>query len=259
MKKFKQKRAGWFRAFKTVTRLKYNKCKLVYLGKRITAPSIILSNHEGASGPMMLENFADFPIRFWGTAEMNSGFRRLWRYQTQVYYHQKKGWNIHLARLFCLIASPLTFLFYKGLQLISTYTDNRLIQTIRESEKAIENGNSIVIFPEDSSKGYFEQMTHFYAGFALLAETLLRKGVDIEIYTAYFKKKEKEFRFDKPILYSELKKMGKDRYELAAVMLQRCNRLGALTREEIALLQEQNLAEEGKESLEAACNDEEIA
>ena len=38
-----------------------------------------------------------------------------------------------LARLFCLLASPLTFLFYKGLNLISTYKDSRLKITLEES------------------------------------------------------------------------------------------------------------------------------
>ena len=34
-----------------------------------------------------------------------------------------KLWDVlfYLARLFCLIASPLTYLFYKGLRLVSTY------------------------------------------------------------------------------------------------------------------------------------------
>ena len=44
----------------------------------------------------------------------------MYKYQTRVYYHEKKHWNLHLARLFCLLASPLTNLFYKGLNLIST-------------------------------------------------------------------------------------------------------------------------------------------
>ena len=67
------------------------------------------------------------------------------------------------------IASPLTNLFYKGLNLISIYHDGRLRKTIEESITAIkDNGENIVIFPEDSGEGYSDELKGFYAGFVLL-------------------------------------------------------------------------------------------
>ena len=92
-----------------------------------------------------------------------------------------------MARLFCIIAAPLAYLFYRGLTLISTYPDHRFRKTIKESLKTLDNGQSLVIFPEDSSKGYFDELTYFYSGFLLLAKTAYKKGKDVEIYLSYYR------------------------------------------------------------------------
>ena len=233
-KKFKQNRKLWYRNLKRILILRYKKPRFIYLDDKPSNQSIILSNHVGTDAPMSLEMYADFPIRMWGTAEMNSGLKQLYRYQTRVYYHEKKGWNIHLARLFCLLASPLTNLFYKGLKLISTYKDHRFRNTIKESVDAIKNKQeNVVIFPEKSDGGYLDELQCFHAGFVMLAEQCLKKGIDVPIYVSYFLLKEKVYIFGKPILFSDLKKIANNRNEMAEYLVNKCNELGKINLEEI--------------------------
>ena len=92
-------------------KLRYKEPRFAYLGEEITGGALIISNHEGTDAPMSLEIYLDRPMRMWGASEMNSGLVSLYKYQTRIYYHEKKHWNLHLARLFCIIASPLTHLF----------------------------------------------------------------------------------------------------------------------------------------------------
>lgn len=229
-KKFKQKRKWWFRALKGIIRVsgRYKKPEFIFLGEGFKNSSIILSNHEGTDSPLTLELYANKPIRMWGTHEMNSGLIKMYKYQTKVYYHEKKHWNLFLARLFCLIASPLTNLFYKGLNLISTYPDARFIKTLRQSMRALEEGDNVVIFPEDSTNGYLEELEGFHGGCVMLAETLYKRGIDVPIYVTYFRKKDLKYIVDKPVLYSELKKDGATREEVAKKLLERCNKIGRL-------------------------------
>lgn len=145
------KRKWWFNGLKKVMKIRYKNPKFIYLGQEISNGSIILSNHEGTDAPMSFEIYGNKPIRFWGSHEMNSGLIKMYKYQSKVYYHEKKHWNLFAARMFCLIASPLTNLFYKGLNLISTYPDGRFRNTIKESLTAINNGENVVIFPEKST------------------------------------------------------------------------------------------------------------
>ena len=224
----KKKRKAYFEIMKKMMRGRYKKPTYVYIGEEINGPSIILSNHEGTDAPMALEIHLPKPIRFWGAHEMNSGLVKMYKYQSRVYYHEKKHWNLHLARLFCLIASPLTNLFYSGLDLISTYKDGRFIKTIRESIESIKQGDNIVIYPEHSDKGYLKELEGFHAGFVLLAEQCLKEGIDIPIYVSYFRKDINTYIFDAPKKYSEIKEQFKTRDEIAKQLCLRCNELGKM-------------------------------
>ena len=205
------------------------KSEFIYLGEPIGNNGIILSNHVGTSAPLAFELYGPKNIRFWGAHEMNSGLIKLYKYQTRVYYHEKKHWNLFLARLFCLIASPLTYIFYKGLRLINTYPDSRLRKTLSESTKALEDGYNVIIFPEDSTKGYLDELEGFHAGFVLLMNMCAKKGIDVPVYVSYYKKSEKRYVIDKPVMLSKLLECGEDKENVAQKLCDRCNVLGKMT------------------------------
>ena len=242
----------WFKAFKKLLVGRYKEPRFIYLGEPLQNGSIIVSNHEGTDAPLSLELYCDQPLRMWGAAEMNSGLIPMYKYQTEVYYHEKKHWNIHAARAFCLVASPLTNIFYKGLNLISTYHDARFRKTLRESLAALKNGESIVIFPEDSKNGYLPELEGFFLGFIKLAEVAYRKGLDVPIYVTYFKRRELIYVIDAPVRYSELLAEGLSRDEIAKKLLDRCNALGRMTFDEIPpeAPTDADAAEEKKEAAE---------
>lgn len=241
----KKKRKWWFRVLLTLMKGRYKEPKFVYLGEEISTGGIILSNHEGTDAPISLEMYVDRPLRMWGAHEMNSGLVKMYKYQTRVYYHEKKHWNLHLARLFCLLASPLTNLFYSGFDLISTYRDGRFLKTLRESIEALQQGDNIVIFPEDSTEGYKAELDGFYHGFVALAELAYKKGMDVPIYVTYFQKSKRVYVVDSPVKYSTLKAECGTREAIAERLVNRCNELGKMdfsstpAQEEVAVTQEQ--------------------
>lgn len=242
-KKLVKKGKWWFRFIKVLMKSRYKAPEFVYLdGKPFEDGSVIISNHEGTDSPMSVEMYLDKPIRMWGAHEMNSGLIKMYKYQTRVYYHEKKHWNLHLARLFCLLASPLTNLFYKGLNLISTYKDARLYKTIKESICAIKDGQSILIYPEDSSKGYLARLEGFYGGFVLLAEACAKQNIDVPIVVSYFRKEQKIYVFDKPINYSKLVKSFGTREKIIEHLLNRCNELGVIDLNQYLITEQKSVA-----------------
>ena len=227
-KKFRQDRVCWFRGIKKLIKFRFKKPRYIYLGEKPQNGAIILSNHEGSFGPLTTEIYADFPVRFWGTWEMNSGLVSVYKYLSRIYYHEKKHWPLWAARLFCIIAAPLVNLFYKGLRLVSTYPDRRFWKTLKQSAHILEEGSNIVIFPEDSSKGYFSELTFFYPGFTALGELCLKHGMDVPVYVSYLQRKKGVYVYDRPVLYSELKAKYATREEIAQALLERCNELGKM-------------------------------
>ncbi len=222
------KRPTWFKGLKQVLKLFIPRPKFVYLGEKISTPAIILSNHVGASAPLAWELYFSQRFRFWGTHEMTGGLKSVYRYLSEVYFPRKKHWNKTLAKLFCLIAAPLANLFYKGLQLIPTYRDARFKQTIQKSLSSVKSGSNLIIFLEDSSDGYHDKLKCFYAGFTMIGDACLKEGIDLPVYVSYYRKKDKTFLIDKPILFSRLKGLYKDRQKLADMMCERTNRLLSL-------------------------------
>ena len=225
----KNKRKTWFKGYKGFIKLFKKPTNFQYVGSKIDSPSIILSNHVGTSAPLSFELYLkNVPIRFWGAYEMNSSFKNMYRYQTKVFYHEKRGWNIQLARLYCLLATPLTYIFYKGLNLISTYKDGRLVKTIKESYDSIKEGNSIIVFPEISDKGYLDNLEGFHKGFVIMLDYAYRKGLDLPVVVTYYHKKSNVHMIDEKINYSELLLKFNTYEEIANYLCDRCNKLGEI-------------------------------
>ena len=223
-----KKQKLYFRVLKTISKIVYKKPKFIYLGEEISNGALILSNHVGTHAPLTLEIYLGKPHRMWGAHEMNSGVVSTYKYQSEVYYHQKHHWNLHLARLFCLIASPVTSLFYSGLNLISTYQDARFVKTLRESINSIKEGDNIIVFPEVSDEGYLAELKGFHEGVLMLAEVSAKKGIDLPIFVTYYRKKERTYIIDKPVLYSELNINGRTKKDIAKILCDRCNELGKM-------------------------------
>lgn len=237
-RKIKKKQGLFFRFFKNCMKLFIKKSEFIYLGEKIDKRAIILSNHVGTSAPLAWELYGDPKVTFWGAHEMNSGLVKLYKYQTKVYYHEKKHWNLFGARMFCLIASPLTNMFYKGLNLISTYPDARFKKTLNESIEALDHDENIVIFPENSAKGYLDELEGFHKGFTMLINICLKKNLDLPIYISYYKKKEKKYIVDAPIMISELVTKYSSREEMCKALCDRCNELGKMTFESPTISEE---------------------
>ena len=230
-KKVKRIRPRWFAIIKGLLKIFIRKPKFIYLGDEIKERSLILSNHVGAKGPLAWELYFKSPFRFWGTYEMNSSLPKVYVYLSKIYFHQKKHWPLWLSRILCVIAAPLLWVFYRGLNLISTYPDYRFRNTVKTSVEEIENNRSIVVFPEDSSNGYHDKLTMFFAGFVVFAKKCYKKGYDLPIYVAYLKKKTKEMIIDKPVLYSELANLELSQQEIADKLCDRMNELADLNLE----------------------------
>lgn len=222
-------RKPWFRAVKKIVGIFIHAPRFIYLGEKPGNKCIILSNHEGTSVPLKLELYSQLPIRFWGAGPMNHNFSHAYRYQTKIYYHQKKHWNLWLARLFCLLATPLTRMFYIGLDLISTYPDARFSGTLKKSVAALKKNHTVVIFPEDSSDGYLKELKGFHQGSLMLLELCRKQGLDVPVYVAYYNKQTKQHIFDAPVTVSQLLDQGLDRAQLAQKLCDRCNELGRMT------------------------------
>lgn len=224
------KRKFGFRLYKGFVKLFKKKSLFVDLGDGSQPVGVMLCNHVSTKAPLSIELFLDRPTRMWGAHEMNRGIIETYKYQSKVYYHEKKGWPLGLARAFCLLASPLTSLFYTGIDLIETFRDVRFYKTVTQSYETLKKGVNVVIFPEDSTNGYLDELEGLHNGFVVMLESCYKKGLDVPVYATYFCKQNGIHIIDKPVLYSELIKDGATKDDIAKRLCERMNELGRMAR-----------------------------
>ncbi|MFA7561670.1 MAG: hypothetical protein WCY80_06170 [Candidatus Izemoplasmatales bacterium] len=207
---------NWFLRFlqKLITTFR-NTPRLVLADKNLPEQAIYIANHSGAAGPLTLSIYFPKYLVPWGAYPMTGHYITRWKYLYFVFYRQKIGYgkfrSFMLATLFGIISKTI----YKGVRLIPTYPDARLRGSIKKSIEHLDAHNSILIFPEDSSEGYKDEIESFHAGFVFLAKTYYNeKKKHIPIIPLYYHRKAQEIRTGKAYTLDDFKEI-KSRNEIA--------------------------------------------
>ncbi len=224
--KQKPNRRPFFRFIKKVAKVFKRKPNFEYLGEKPEGTCIYLSNHCAASGPVTYELYLPTNFRMWGTYEMCGNFKMRWKYLNYVYFHQKKKKSKFASFLLSTILTPIMALFYKGMRIMPTYPDSRLVKTIKSSIDEIENDVSILIYPENSSDGYHDVLTEYFGGFWLLAKKYNETtSKDIQIVNMYYHKKSNTVVVAEPRSYLKLAEQFSDTKDIAEFFLKDANKM----------------------------------
>lgn len=227
-KPFDPKRKQPFFGFiKCLLRLIFPKPKkIINLAGEIDPRSIILANHNAKVGPVYLELYFFHKHVLWGAGEMLGNYRSRYRYLRDVFYIQKRGFNKFTATIAAAFEAFFSNCFYKGMRVLPTYKDFRLLGTINKSVASISDGVPVMIFPENSDDGYRDVMTEFFPGFVLLARAYKKKtGEEVPVYPVYYHVKKRIMCIGKPYYVSELEKSGLDRKQIADFFMEKVNDL----------------------------------
>ena len=215
-----------FKAVRFVNRIITCRPKIRFLKEQFpNEPIVLLSNHVGKKAPSKIELFYPRDYRMWGTHEMTEGCYGVRQYLRTTYFYEKKHFPKWIARLLGTILAPFVNAYYRGMKLIPTYDDFRFMMSIKLSLDAIDKGLDIIIYPEDSSEGYKDNLEHFFSGFAALLETLYKKGRDIPVFVTYFQRKTNTFVISEMMMYLDLKKQYEDKNALAEALKNKMNSL----------------------------------
>lgn len=224
------------RFVKRVLKVFKKKPTIINLNDTLEDNALYIANHSAASGPLTLSLY--FPKKFipWGTHHMCGNYKERWNYLYHVFYQQK----LHYSKFRSfLIATPFALvskMLYNWMRLIPTYQDARLIQTMKISIDHLEQGSSVLVFPENSSHGYDEILQYYHSGFISLARLFYKKTKrNIPLYAVYFSKKKNAIIIDKPIYIQDLLFNNDSKEEIAEKLKNRTNNLYEQLKEALSL------------------------
>ena len=210
------KRQPIFRVFKWISSPFFRVKNVQFLGEKFPEKCMIVSNHNNKKGPMVFEHSLPIKHATWGAYQMLGNYKMRFKYLRDVLYIQKNGMKKGKATFKAMFEAFFSYWIYKGMKIIPSFPDSRLRRTLQYSMQCLDNGISVSMSPEDSNKGYFDEMTHFIPGFVMLAEQYYKKtGVDLPIFPAYYGRKKKKIVVGNPLYVQDLVKQGLNREEIA--------------------------------------------
>ena len=170
------------------------------------AGSIIIANHSGASGPMNYRTFlSPPPMMIWAAHGMCSGYRERRRYLIDIFYGQKLGYGKVRAWVSGTLFAIFSRFIYDSAGVIPVYYDGRAKQTFTQSVEVLKEGISVLIFPENSSEGYKEEVEEFFGGYITLARAAARSlKKEPPVYCMSYSKKRNSIVIGAPMYVSEL-------------------------------------------------------
>ena len=227
MKEYKlpKRRQPIFSIVKKIMRL-FFRVKVENRAGELPDKAIIVGNHSAKSGPVAYELYYPKFNVTWGAHEMLGNYKSRYLYLRNVFYIQKQGRGKVYATLKSAFEAIFSKMFYRGIKVLPTYTDMRFLYTVRNSMAVLDDGASLVIFPEDSNEGYKAELTSAYPGFVMLAEQYyIRTGEDLPIIPVYFHKASKKIIIDTPETVQTLKEKGLSRAEIVNHFIERINSL----------------------------------
>lgn len=187
-----------------------------FLGEKFPEKCIIISNHNNKKGPMVYEFSLPTHHVTWGAYQMLGSYKMRFKYLRDVLYIQKNQVGKFKATLKAGFEAIFSIYTYKGMKVIPSYPDARFRKTLQYSIDCLDAGFAISMYPEDSNQGYFNEMTHFFPGFVMLADQYYKKtGEDLPIFPAYYGRKKKKVVVGKPLYVQDFVKQGLKRDQIA--------------------------------------------
>ena len=220
-----RRRQPVFACFKGVLRLFIRKVRVVTT-EPLPTPCLYLANHANKMGPMIYEMFfPQYHVR-WGAHEMLGSYTSRRTYLRDVFYIKKNGCSPKKAAFKAAFEAVFSGAIYRGIKILPTYPDGRLIRTVRKSAEILDNGIPLMIYPENSDHGYHDVLTELFPGFVLVMELFHKiRGKDIPVCPVYYHKKKRLIVVGKARTLAEFKQKNLRREEIGEAFRQMINDL----------------------------------
>lgn len=227
-----KKRQPIFSVFKGVSRIFMRKRRIVSLADLPEGRCLYVANHANKMGPFVYDVF--FPCYHvkWGAYQMLGDYASRRAYLRDVLYVQKNGMGRKKAAFKAFFEAFFSGMIYRGLKILPTYPDGRLVRTVKNSAEILRADIPLMIYPENSNVGYAEFADEYFSGFVMVLDRYRKLyGEDVPVCPVYYSKAKKIIVTGEPCTLSEVSEGGADRAAVADELRKRVNALGARVKE----------------------------
>ena len=207
-----------YRIIKSVVRFFYPRMEVVGAENLPDEPVIVVGNHTQMNGPIASELYYPGARRIWCAGEMMH-LREVPAYAYQDFWSRKPKYIRWFYKVLSYLIAPLSVCVFNNANTIPVYHDTRLISTFRLTTEALQEGASIVIFPEHDVP-HNHILCQFQDRFVDVAKIYHRKtGKELAFVPMYIAPALKKIYLGKPIRFSSASPIKEERSRICEYLM----------------------------------------
>lgn len=189
-----------YKVIKTLVRVFYPKMEVVGVENLPEEPVIVVGNHTQMNGPIACELYFPGKRYIWCAGQMMH-LKEVPEYAFQDFWSQKPKWSLWFYKLLSYLIAPLSVCVFNNAGTIPVYRDVRLKTTFKLSLEKLQDGASMIIFPEHGEP-YNNILYTFQDKFIDLARLYYKKaGIALSFVPLYIAPALKKMYIGKPIRF----------------------------------------------------------
>lgn len=181
-----------YKAIKWLVKVFYPRIEVVGKENLPDEPVLVVGNHAQMNGPIACELYFPGNRYTWCAGEMMH-LKDVPAYAYQDFWSNKPKYIRWFYKLLSYIIAPLSVCVFNNAQTIGVYHDARIISTFKQTVQRLQEGSSVVIFPEHNVPH-----NHIICQF---------QDKFIDVARLYYKRTKKELAFVPLYIAPTLKKM----------------------------------------------------
>ena len=226
--------APLYRAVKWLVKLFYPRMTVSGVRPPEDEPVIYVANHAKMNGPIACELYLPGQHRTWCAGEMMH-LKEVPAYAFQDFWSRKPRWNRWFFKLLSYMIAPLSVCVFNNADTIGVYHDSRIISTFKNTVKRLQEGASVVVFPEHEAP-YNHILCQFQDRFIDVAKMYFKRtGKAIAFVPLYIAPKLKTMFLGKPIRFQPNHPMEQERKRICDYLMEEITKIACALPEHIVV------------------------
>ena len=214
----KKKWSRLYAFIKWTIKVCYPKIEVVGQENLPEEPVIIVGNHCQMNGPIVGELYVPNAPYIWCAGEMMH-LKDVPEYAFRDFWSQKPKWTHLFYKLLAYIVAPLSVCVFNNARTIGVYHDTRILSTFKNTVKKLQEGRSVVIFPEHDVK-HNHIVYDFQDKFIDIAKLYYKKtGKELFFIPMYIAPKLKKICLGKPVRFNAAQQMETERSRICTYLM----------------------------------------
>lgn len=213
-----QKLSGLFKIIKCCVKVVYPKTQVEGAENLTGEPAIIVGNHCQMNGPIVGELYVPGEPYIWCAGEMMH-LKEVPEYAFRDFWGQKPKWTQPFYKLLSYIIAPLSVCVFNNARTIGVYHDTRILSTFKNTVKILQEGRSVVIFPEHDVE-HNHIVYDFQNKFIDVAKLYYKKtGRELSFIPMYIAPRLKKICLGKPVRFCAAEPMDTQRSRICNYLM----------------------------------------